>query len=98
MYTTVDLTKPQTVGTYDGQILLCPPDGSNFTRSTSFGLVAIYLSKYGIWRGMNQKNSSAPLGGNEANSICQQLGYTTAIPGSAITRRAVLQRSTFEHC
>ena len=94
-----DWEKPLTMGKYDGYILLCPPD--NFTAtttSTSFGLVIIYLSKYDIWRGLNQPNGSEPLGLNEANAICQQLGYTTAVPGSAVTTRAVQPDYTFDHC
>ena len=87
------------MGVYNGYIMLCPPDNFNLTRrSNSFGLVAIYLTQHDSWRGLNQPNDSNPLGVNEANAICQQLGYTMAVPGSTVTSRAVQTTYTFKHC
>ena len=95
------MTKPLISGIYDSQLLLCPPDQADDISgiySTSFGLVVMYSSKYGIWRGLNQPNDSAALGGNEADTICRQLGFTDAVPGSAVTERAMLPNNTFKHC
>ena len=96
-----DMTKPLNSGKYDGQLLLCPPDDYEETSSLfsiSFGLIVMYSSKYEIWRGFNQPNNSAVLRGNEADAVCRQLGYTQAIPGSALTQRAMLPNYTFNHC
>lgn len=91
------MTKPLTTGTYDGQIKLCPHNNAPNNISTSFGLITMFLKN--TWRGLNQPNGSAVLGTNEADTICRQLGYTGAIPGSAITRRAYESPEiTFEHC
>ena len=96
------MSKPLISGKYDGQIQLCPPDDDDEETSslfsTSFGLIAMYSSKYDIWRGFNQPNNSAVLGGSEADAVCHQLGYTGAIPGSALTQRAMLPNYTFNHC
>ena len=95
------MTKPLTLGKYDSQLLLCPPYDSDNTSSifsTSFGLVIMYSSKYDTWRGINQHNTSDPLGGNEADAICRQLGFTGAISGSAVTQRALPQNYNFQHC
>lgn len=94
------MTKPLISGKYDGQLQLCPPDDDEDISnlfSTSFGLVAMYSSKYDIWRGFNQPSDSVVLGGNEADAVCRQLGYTEAIPGSALTQRAMLPNYTFNH-
>ena len=90
------MTKPLHL-TYDGQIMLCPPDDTLAYDISSFGMIVMYLSKYNTWRGLNQPNNSVALGTNEADTICRQLGYTGARPGSAVTRRAVPDY-TFHHC
>ena len=102
-YNSTDVTKPLTSSKYDGQLSLCPPDPdtANSTSSIfskSFGLVIMYSSKYDIWRGFNQPNGSIALRGNEADAVCRQLGFTGAIPGSAVTQRALPSNYTFQHC
>ena len=97
MYTITDMTKPLylTTGKYYGQIMLCPPDD---TLISSFGMIIIYSSKYDTWRGLNQATltSDVALETNEADTICRQLGYTGARPGSAVTKQAVY--NNFEQC
>ena len=67
---------------FDGQVRLCPPrDFPNGIQSASTGLVLINL--HGVWRGINQLNSSYPLGIRVADSVCRQLGYTGAVVNSA---------------
>ena len=93
---------------YDGEIRLCPPDSvvndlNGNISSVSFGVVALYLSNIREWTGVIQLraiNSSNKYNGlldnNAANAICQQLGYTDAIVGSAIARSAT--GYTFDRC
>ena len=81
----IDFTKP--LAPYDGKVALCPADDATPNSSTSFGLVSIYYSDYGAWRGLNQKGGQ-PLGTYEADAICRQMGFTGAFPGSAVTRNA----------
>ena len=79
---------------YDGEVRLCPPRAmqgdSNNISSISFGVVALYFTEYDSWRGVIQlpTDSNALLGGNEADAICRQMGYTGAIVGSAISKSA----------
>ena len=85
---------------YDGQVKLCPPDqetsNSDIEQSISYGIPALYFTDYNVWRGIVQKGSNEFLGNAEANAICRQMGYTGAIPGSAIARNAT--NYTFENC
>lgn len=87
---------------YDGIIRLCPPDGinddPNNITSVSFGVVALSFTDYTYWRGVLQRptDKNAQLGGNEADAICRQLGYTGAIVGSAASKNS--SGYTFEHC
>ena len=51
----------------------------------------MFLSDHGGgWRGINQNKSTSDafLGSIEADAICRQMGYTGAIPGSAVTVNA----------
>ena len=84
-----DLQRPTA---YDGEIRLCPPDGTlnnpnsvNIT-SVSFGVVALNIGSQ--WRGIVQLSGAGLLGSNEANAICRQLGFTEAVIGSAVARSA----------
>ena len=81
---------------YVGQVRLCSPNGfPDGVKSVSMGLVQIYL--YGAWGGINQYNSSHPLGSYTGDSICRQLGYTNAVAGSAMTQMSassILSNST----
>ena len=84
MYT--DFTKP--LAPYDGQVLLCPVDSPSVSvnkSSTSYGLVGVYYEDNGATKGINQKEEQ-PLGSYEADAICQNMGFTGAYPGSAVTR------------
>ena len=88
---------------YDGQIALCPSDSAikadrdaKTTTSVSFGVVSLYFKDRKHWRGLNQQSSSAPMGGNEADAICRQMGYTQALSESAIARDA--SGYTFNDC
>ena len=71
-------------------------------RSTSFGVVGIRL--HDKIMGISQPaagsgKKSQPLGGNEADALCRQLGYTEAIPGSVATKAAYeMQQYTFDYC
>ena len=80
---------------YEGQVYLCPPN--NFPAgscSVSTGLVQVYLHK--TWRGINQRDTNYRLGTHEADSICRQLGYTSAIENSAVVVHATKQ--DYSHC
>ena len=82
MYTLSDFQNPLR---YDGQVLLCPMDSKDSNKfSTSYGLVGIYYKDKGA-KGINQKGDQ-PMGGYEADAICQSMGFTGAYPGSAVTR------------
>ena len=86
---------------YDGEITLCPPDvpqGNANITSSSFGVVTLYLQEHNVWRGINQNGTELKsfLGSFEADSICRQMGFTGAIPGSAITINA--SAYAFENC
>ena len=96
-----DFDKP--LAPYDGQIGLCHSDSANNSNisnnaktSTSFGVIGIYYKDYDAWRGVNQRDGQPPLGGNEADAICRQMGFTEAYPGSAMTINAT--DYTFDHC
>ena len=84
MYTFSDFNKP--LDPYDGQVLLCPMDSNSVNKSsTSYGLVGIYYKDYEATQGINQRGEQ-PLGGYEADAICQSMGFTGAYSGSAVTR------------
>ena len=87
---------------YNGEIRLCPPDNVVRTPSNvssiSFGVVAIYFDTHKTWRGLIQISDNALLGSNEANAICQQLGYSDAIVGSAVSKSSVITSYTFKRC
>ena len=92
-----ELTTPH----YSGEVGLCPSDGmiandnaSNTITSISSGVVSLHLNNQ--WRGINQASGSIPLGGNEADAICRQMGYTHAAGGSALAR--VASSYTFTKC
>lgn len=80
----------------DTQIKLCPPYNASTDNNTLFGLITMYLSGNDSWRGLNQPDNHR-LGKNEADTICRQLGYAEAVPGSAVTRRELLDYD-FNHC
>ena len=79
---------------YDGEVYLCPPNNFPSRYSVSTGLVRLSLHRQ--WRGINQ-NSPKPLGSREADSICRQLGYTGAVPNSAVTAKAT-SNPYYSHC
>ena len=84
MHTLSDFTKP--LAPYDGQVMLCPVDSNNVNKSsTSYGLVGMYYKDYEATKGINQKGEQ-PMGGYEADAVCQSMGFTGAYPGSAVTR------------
>ena len=96
-----DFEKP--LAPYDGQVALCYSDSAhnsntnnNITTSTSFGVIGIYYKDYSEWRGINQRGGQPVLKGNEADTICRQMGFTEAYPGSAMTITA--SNYTFDHC
>ena len=82
---------------YNGQLALCPADSAtddpDVKLSVSSGMVSLYLKLDGTWRGLNTKTL---LGTTEANTICRQMGFTGAVPGSAVQRSA--SASTFKKC
>ena len=93
-----DFTKP--LDPYDGQVALCPVDLTNGNKnisSTSFGLVGIYYENndYGSWKGINQKDGKF-LGAYEGDTICRQMGFTGAYPGTAVTRN--VDNYNFSNC
>ena len=66
--------------------------------STSFGMISLY--KQGIWRGLDQSVSTVFLGSDEADTICRQIGYTGAVPGSAVAKSTLDKNIsyTFDRC
>ena len=79
-----DFTKPLPL--YDGQVSLCPVNTNSVNKSsTSYGLVGIYYKDNEAIKEINQKGE-LPLGGVEADTICLNMGFTGAYPGSAVTR------------
>ena len=79
---------------YDGQVALCPvANTSADIYSTSFGLIGIYYTDYGAWKGINQRKL---LGAYEADTICRQMGFTGAYSGTAITR--IVENYDFSKC
>ena len=80
----------------DTQIKLCPPHNASTTNNALFGLITMYLSGNDSWRGLNQPDDHR-LSENEADTICRQLGYEEAVPGSAVTRREFPDYD-FNHC
>lgn len=102
-HTLSDFRDPVPQRPYDGEIRLCAPDNhtnyieSNIKVSVSFGVVGMYFDEHSVWRGINQFNAQTDLLGSvEADTICKQMGYTGAIPGSAIARSA--SNYTFDTC
>ena len=86
---------PLITSPYEGQVYLCSPN--NFpvgSCSVSTGLVQVYT--HNTWRGINQRDSDHRLGTRVADSICRQLGYTSAIENSAVVVQATKQ--DFSHC
>ena len=85
---------------FDGQLSLCPAnitlpkDNNNIRYSTSFGMISLY--KQGTWRGLDQNVSQAFLGSDEADTICRQIGYTGAVPGSAVAKNT--SQYHFDQC
>ena len=53
-----------------------------------YGVISVYYEHYRVWRGLNQYDSNTPLGSNEADAICRQMGYTGSITGTIVTRNA----------
>ena len=99
-YPIVDFESPWSP--YNGQVALCPSDdaiNNDTTKtSTSYGVISLYFDRNDqkVWRGVNLNNISAPLGSNEADAICRQMGYTGSITGTIITRNA--SEYSFENC
>ena len=64
---------------YNGQVYLCPPkDFEKQNRSTSTGLVLVYLHhSWGTISGAKQ------LGSQERDTLCRQLGFTRSNFGGA---------------
>lgn len=87
---------------YDGQLSLCPvdtmlPSSNNGTHySVSFGVVILYMKYTKTWRGLEQNSSNAFLGCYEADTVCRQMGYTGAEPGSAVAISATSYK--FNNC
>ena len=76
--------------------MLCPVNSDSSTRvSTSYGLVGIYYEKYKATEGISQIDEH-PLGGLEADTICQNLGFTGAYPLSAV--RKSVDNYDFSYC
>ena len=87
---------------YDGQLSLCAADttlpklNNNTRYSISFGMVSLYKLETDTWRGVDQNVSNTFLGSDEGDTICRQMGYTGAVPGSAIAKSA--STFTFSNC
>ena len=90
-----DFNKPSSP--YNGKLALCPTDNAtsdpNIRLSVSHGMVSLYFASHGTWRGLDTK---ALLGATEANTICRQMGFTGAVPGSATALSATDR--TFNKC
>ena len=97
---TADFESP--LNSYDGQVALCPSEDAinndTIKSSTSYGVISLYFDRYDlkVWRGVNLHNISAPLGSNEADAICRQMGYTGSITRTIITRKAA--EYSFDNC
>ena len=91
-----------TLEPYDGQLSLCHADAmlpasNNGTHySVSFGVVSLYRKNSKTWRGLEQNSSNALLGCLAADTICRQIGYTGAEPGSAVAISATNYK--FNNC
>ena len=78
---------------YQGQVYLCPPKYFySLNQSVSTGLVMLYFQD--AWRTINLKKQSDT--SDLLNSLCQQLGFTGAIPNSGIARSA--SPYSFDYC
>ena len=75
---------------YDGQVTLCPSDDAqnddSIKSSTSYGVISLYYAEAKVWMGLNQNYFTTPLGSNEADTICRQMGYTGFLPGTIAAR------------
>ena len=94
-----DFNKP--LDPYDGQVTLCPTNNTSWNgtikSSTSFGLVGIYYTRNndGDWKGINQKDERR-LTAITSDTICRQMGFTGAYPGTAVTQNA--EQYNFSSC
>ena len=93
-----DFDKP--LDPYDGQVTLCPASdtiwNSTIKSSTSFGLVGLYYTynNDGDWKGINQGDEWL-LTANASDTICRQMGFTGAYPGTAVTQNVDEYNFTF---
>ena len=87
---------------YPGQVQLCPPDqltsesDTNPALQVSMGIVSVY--EHELWASLNENNSSNRVTHQQANSICQQMGFTGAVVDSIRTVGSYAGQYTFTNC
>ena len=59
-------------------------------------MVGIYYKDYAAWKGINQRRDGKLLGAYEADTICRQMGFTGAYPGTAVARS--VNNYSFSNC